>query len=98
MSVTARTMKLLVSLNKASLRQVVRENARFDIGEMIKPVPSATIVSGNPRVAVQVEVEPIYADLLRAALDGICTIGPYRELEVFGNGLRTGRGFARATD
>jgi hypothetical protein len=70
--------QLIVSLKKERMLEAARDARAFDISELIGRVPSATIVSGDPSIAVQVEVDKRYVNQLRRSVDSICTVGYYR--------------------
>jgi hypothetical protein len=85
------SVQLLVSLNKVRMLEAARTGAQYDIGAMIVSVPSATIISGDPTVAVQVEVDPRHADALRRSVQEFCLVSPYQEFSL----LAARSGFGR---
>jgi hypothetical protein len=74
-------MKLVVSLKKEKMLESIRGAERYDIARLIEHVPSVTIVSGDPAVAVSVEVGEDYVDLLCNSVAELCIVDGYRELK-----------------
>jgi hypothetical protein len=83
-------VQFVVTLNKAKMLEAARSGSRPDLRSLIESVPSATVVSGNPAVSVEVEVAPEHVDELRDTVRSMCTIGPYIELDLYGRRTRRG--------
>jgi hypothetical protein len=75
-------VQLVVSMNKAKMLEGARGGSKNNIAELIKHVPSVTILSGDPAFAVRVEVEERHVAMLRSSVADLCTVGPYREYTV----------------
>ncbi|MET4312775.1 MULTISPECIES: hypothetical protein [Bradyrhizobium] len=76
--------KLVVCLS-SDLMVANARGAHHDIGEMVKSIPSLTIVSGDPSIAVSVEIDDRYTERLRTAVNGLCTVGPDQAFRTLGN-------------
>jgi formate-dependent phosphoribosylglycinamide formyltransferase (GAR transformylase) len=76
--------KLVVCLNAARMIESAQGSAQYDIRAMVKSVPSLTILSGDPSLAVRVEVDQQYTNYLRSAVQDFCTVGPTVEFKLFG--------------
>jgi hypothetical protein len=72
-------MRVTVSLNRTKLREATVKGATYDIGAMIKSVPTATVVSGDTSIAVQVKVDEQYIEQLRKAVAPVCNVNPFKE-------------------
>lgn len=70
---------LIVSLNRDRMLEVANGARGVNIWDLIEHVPSATILSGDPSIAVQVEVEKQHERELRRSVSEICTVGYYRD-------------------
>jgi hypothetical protein len=81
-----KSVQLVLTLNKAKMLEAARGDASYNIGTMIESIPSVTIVSGDPTVAVRVEVDTRYAEILRQAVRDHCTVGAYREFALLDAG------------
>lgn len=79
----SRTMNLVLTLKKAMLLKAAQRGTRYDIEKMISDVPSATVVSGNPAVSVQIRVADKDIDRLRQSVGASCTIDQTTEFELF---------------
>lgn len=56
-----------------------------DIGQLLRLVPSAAIVEGNPHVSVRVEVPERDHERLMAVVADLCVVNPFRMLELYGS-------------
>jgi hypothetical protein len=74
--------KLIVCLNASKMLESSRGKKRFDIGQMVRSVPSLTILSGDPNLALSVEIDHQYAADLRQSVQGVCTVGPDTEFDL----------------
>jgi hypothetical protein len=73
---------LIVSLNKDRMLAAARSGREIlNIGELVERVPSATVVSGDPFMAVQVEVNKEFEMQLRRHVGDLCTVDYYRDFE-----------------
>jgi hypothetical protein len=75
--------KLVVCLT-SDLMVANASGARHNISEMVESIPSVRILSGDPSISVNVEVDDRYANRLRNELDGRCTVGPDRAFRTLG--------------
>jgi hypothetical protein len=54
-----------------------------DIRRLVDAVPTARVVSGNPRVSVRVSVDDKQRDRLFSAIRSYCVVDRYSDLDLF---------------
>lgn len=59
-------------------------HAAIDIASLVKPVPSARVLAGDPSISVQVSVDERQQDRLFDAVRDFCVVEDYVDLELYG--------------
>jgi len=57
--------------------------AGIDIASLVRAVPGAHILAGDPSVSVQVRVDERQQAHLRSAVEGLCVVEDYADLELY---------------
>ncbi len=76
-------MDLLVTVAAAKLIEGLKSGSKYDIRTLLRKVPGARIVSGNPEIAVRVAVDVSQVDEVRAAVGHICVVDRCPNIEVY---------------
>lgn len=78
---TMKDLQVTVDFERARSRGLPR--TEVDIATLLKSVPSALIVAGDPSISVQVRIDERQQDRLRAAVGELCVIEDYVDLELY---------------
>jgi hypothetical protein len=77
-------VQLTLTLARPLLRQVARQEARYDLKEMVGVVASVQVLEGDPNYSILVSVPEEDVAALKRALDGKCTFSTYTTLSQLG--------------
>lgn len=77
------THDIVVTVDFERVRASEGGAAPFDLTSLVKKIPSAQVVSGDPTISVQVRVADAYLNHLRSALAPYCVFDEYSELDLY---------------